>query len=665
MTEISDLSKLSTEELLKARNAFSGPDLSEIPTDILWQHNVSGYQDIGRGAVEGLRKGVAGTLGLPGDLMRYATEGARAGANFVTDQLGINRLPPDMSPVDFRPGYKEFDELSRKVIDPYHPTTTLGRGAETVGEFVPGALTTAGALRSIPAAIAKYAVLPGATSELAGRATQGTPLEGPARLAGGLIGGAPGMLRDARNVPKSIVSRAMGDVTEAQLSQVQELMAAAQKAGSPLSLPEAVQFVTNRGTGLGDLQRVIEQSSGGGPIMRPFFSERPEANQRMAYSQFDQLGPLSGQPTEVAHQVQQSALNNIDAIRQKINAAAKPYYDSSRTTPIAPADYAKLTDSAAFGVALNDVRSHPILSPTIKDLPDNSIGVLDAVKKHLDDMYSAAMKPTEPQRFLGGEINKGTNATRDVATGAAPDYEKALEIGAQGRQNVLGPAERSPLGQLASAETFDKQKSIIFNPNPLPGSEMQVGHAVATIAKTRPDVANEFVRMKLQQAFDEAAQATRVGANQYGGANFTAIIKGNTQQAKNLEAAVRALPNGQDIWNGMAKMFDIFEAQGTRQMPGSSTDFNRLINTALQGGKPLSEAVAGVTSPSKLVSMGSQIINDIRYGQNTEALARLFVDPNAVAELRRLRMMPSGSPKALLTATALLAPHVARELPSQ
>lgn len=84
----------------------------------------------------------------------------------------------------------------------YEPKTTLGRYAQTVGEFLPGAVLPGGealmAGRLGEAALAagsgavKNALLPGVASEAAGEATKGTALEPYARAGGALLGAGAG-----------------------------------------------------------------------------------------------------------------------------------------------------------------------------------------------------------------------------------------------------------------------------------------------------------------------------------------------------------------------------------------------------------------------------------------------------------------------------------------
>lgn len=82
------------------------------------------------------------------------------------------------------------------VTGEFHkPETTAGKYADTVGQFLPGALLGPG---GVARNAAQYGVLPGLASEGAGQYTEGTAAEPWARVAGGLLGGlTPSLARRA------------------------------------------------------------------------------------------------------------------------------------------------------------------------------------------------------------------------------------------------------------------------------------------------------------------------------------------------------------------------------------------------------------------------------------------------------------------------------------
>jgi hypothetical protein len=208
--------------------------------------------------------------------------------------------------------------------------------------------------------------------------------------------------------------------------------------------------------------------------------------------------------------------------------------------------------------------------------------------------------------------------------------------------------ERSPLGQIASKADVNKALDAMFSPNPLPGSAREVGVTMQALARVDKHAANALLRAHVESVFNEATQALQSGANQFGGAGFAAVLRGNRQQAENLEAAFKALPNGEKTWAGVSRYFDFLEASGQRQRIGTITSFNNEALTALKTGKPASEALSTIaTAGTKLPATIKRAVEEWRLGRNVDQLAYLFTDPRAASAFQALATAPVGAEKAL------------------
>jgi hypothetical protein len=129
---------------------------------------------LAKAAAAGLGRGLAGIAGIPGDLTSLATGGAHGqGWGSQAIQSGVEN----------------------NITGQWHqPQNTAERYAQTIGEFAPAAALPAGEL-GIGARLLRMAALPGAASEAAGEATQGTPYEPYARMGAGLLAGGLGAPR--------------------------------------------------------------------------------------------------------------------------------------------------------------------------------------------------------------------------------------------------------------------------------------------------------------------------------------------------------------------------------------------------------------------------------------------------------------------------------------
>lgn len=155
--------------------------------------------DIVKGAGSGLARGVAGlpdVIGLSTRPTTYAIERIGEAVTGQTPRIA-GKTPGEIADrvLPFGSGSRFMDTATAVApgVMNYAPETTAGKFAQTVGEFVPGAAAGGAAVGGgIPASIARFGVAPGIASEAAGQATEGTPWEAPARLAGALVGGGVG-----------------------------------------------------------------------------------------------------------------------------------------------------------------------------------------------------------------------------------------------------------------------------------------------------------------------------------------------------------------------------------------------------------------------------------------------------------------------------------------
>jgi len=178
-------------------NPFADIDTSAPPSPMM---------GLAKAAGTGVVKGVTGLLGLPD----MAKRGMAAASDFFVSPEAAKQNQAMRE--QLRSGYElpsagQIDEKVQSVTGPYYkPQTTPEKYAETIGSFLPGAVMGPG---NMAANALKYGIIPGAASEAAGQATEGTALEPYARIAGGIAGIA---------VP-AIAKRAITPLPASQASQ--------------------------------------------------------------------------------------------------------------------------------------------------------------------------------------------------------------------------------------------------------------------------------------------------------------------------------------------------------------------------------------------------------------------------------------------------------------
>lgn len=168
---------------------------------------------------------VQGALGLV-TLPRSLEQLGRAGINYASQALGGGQVVDPNSTVTGWPSYSDAKQFVEGYTGEfYKPKTVAEEYARTAGEFLPAALGGGGAISR-----AARVAVPAVASETAGQLTKGTEYEGPARVAGAVVGSiAPSVaLRQATSGARSkavrkLKSEGVTALTESQKTGSQSL----------------------------------------------------------------------------------------------------------------------------------------------------------------------------------------------------------------------------------------------------------------------------------------------------------------------------------------------------------------------------------------------------------------------------------------------------------
>ena len=577
----------------------------------------------------------------------------------------------------------------------YKPQTEAGKVAATVGEFAPGILSPGTMTQRVVGGV----LAPALASEGLGRAAShiSPSLEAPARLVGALAGGIGGALATRPSTAEAAISGSMRGVDDATITAAGQLMQAAQARGIALTWPEAIaQASGGGGRGLTNMQRVVEGSQGGGDVMGGFMAQRPGQIEAAARNQFDTIAPPLQAPSTIGPAIGEAAERTATDARAIRSAQTRPFYERAAADEVAPEAIngviAQLDEIIAragtpeLAGPAQQLRDRLIARQATAGTPATRTPVTDpntgrviryestpavageAAVPHtnvgrLDEVYGSAR-----DQFTGpapvGQTGTEARASRYAAEALEP-LDNALQAAspalAQGRQahqaitrQFIDPLMQGPIGKLASRDTTTREAiNVLFPANPLPGSAPEIVRAVGALAQRNPMAARQIVRAHVESVFNEATQALQSGANQFGGAGFAAVLRGNTQQAENLAAAIQGVAGPQAL-NGFDEFLNILSATGQRQRIGSQTAFNQETQDILRRGGAVGEAANTIaTGGIKLPGRVKEAYEQWRLGRNTEQIAQLFTDPNAINLFRRLGQSAPGSNQAQAIAARL------------
>lgn len=611
--------------------------------------------DIGWGALSGLDKGVAGLAGLPALGILKLQEGLALATSKATGRpyeevLAEADRDGSIRRSDLEPFTAE--SLHKNSGLAYEPQTLPGQYASAIGEFAPAALIPGSA-----AYRAGQVLAPALASETAGQLTKGSDYEGWARFGGALAGGIGAALASRPSTAARALQEQMpGGVNPQLVDQAEALMTQARQQGIDLTWPEALSQVAQRSV-LTDTLRHLEAAPQTSAQMAEFFARRPQQVEQAARQQFDQIAPANQAPSTIGRDAGRAAEGEITDIRQAINATARPYYDAAALTPISAADMERVRAVPGYEIARRAIASDPQLNRYVKGLPENSVGYVNEIKKYLDQASENAAGPLNAQRNQQRAAGFGQDAAlmRETGIRNSADYEIALAIQQQGREQFLQPLLDGYIGKLASRDiTTQNAINALFPKNPLPNSQREIADTVGRLAQRNPRAASDLVRAHIESTFNQAAKDLQPGLNQAGGAKFRTQLVGNSQQRANLQAAVEALPNGVDRWRGFNRLLDILEATGTRQGIGSRTAYNDEFFREMGKGGITRELVKTGANPTRFLQPLTDRFERYRLGRNLDHLATILTDPNAGKLLRALAKEPVKSARAQAIAVRLV-----------
>lgn len=597
---------------------------------------------IGTGAF----KGVAGIAALPrmlSDLTAdrsaaprhpVAGRGIPGAEKFVQTEIA----PGQPNPGQALPSYDDIVSfmVNRLGIPMAEAETRADKFLQAGGMGATGVFLPGGALPNFVGGTAGSVL-----SEAGGQATEGTALEPYARIIPAVLGGYGASKLANKAVASNVeqlINRATVGATPEQWVAAMRLQAEAARRGAPITSAEAMAQVQGGNRSLMSMQRTVEQMPQTERTMGEFMAQRPGGNQAAVAGQLDEIAPRPVAPTEIGPRIQRGAQDYVSGIRQDINAETEMPYWLSQFDRVPDAEFARISQSPAFQTALQRVRGDELLGPPLANMPDNSVAVINAVKKEMDETaarFSNYTNPNySPERSM--RVEQARTPVLDAATDASPAYGTALETQAARRTAELAPAERAPIGQLAETADPVQQAKILLPTESLKASPEQIGGTVRELVNQgRADDISSLLRATIQDTFAKSASNVKGMGEQLRGAQLANNLLKNPNQYAALEAAIRQLPNGETTWAGFRRLLDVFEAQGQRLLPGSPTSFNQQLAGELER-----NVGRGIKS------FGTDLWANWNVERRSRELARILTAPEGVALLRQLAVTGPNTAKA-------------------
>jgi hypothetical protein len=284
----------------------------------------------------------------------------------------------------------------------------------------------------------------------------------------------------------------------------------------------------------------------------------------------------------------------------------------------------------------------------MQDLPDQSLPVLDQVKKDLDDAIDVARR--------GGEGNKARLLTEKRAKllqatdTAFPDYPGARAAFA-GESPAVDELEKGVVGQIAKLKDTDARDAL---DRLMSGS--RIGPKQATVARNAieresPDTLQAINRAWLGRQWGRASKENLTDGAINAGPKFRKQIMGDPEQAKVIEIML-----GPDKFKSLSDLCDVLEAAGRVKPIGSDTAWNaEMKKLAEERATPWIAKLAGnILSPQDWGRNTREALTRWNLGRQANRLVDVITSPDAAAELARLRQMSPGTARWAVGVTRIL-----------
>jgi hypothetical protein len=650
-------------------------------------------RDIAMAIPTGLAEGVTGLVGSFGDLRSLGDSAvqkagelmgfkgpapkmtaplpveivSRAGAKLMEKATGadprISRLAMAMTSPAALMSAPTSRELLGAVSDDkplYQPKTKPGKYARTLAQFAPAAATPGGPVRR-----AASVVVPGVASEAAGQATEGSAMEPYARIAAAMAGGTAVSMAGRGGPDTRLLAEASRGATDDQVAAARGLMEEAQRRGVQLTMAEALQQVTDAGTGMGRMQRVIEGTRAGNERIAPVMAQRPAQVRQAIIGEADNIAPPAPDPYVLGQQAQDASGQVLTGVRQQINANARPFYQAleQERMPVASPQYQQLIRDPAYQEGLRAVRGNEILNAPIANLPDDSLAVVDEVVKQLDTLAENA-RPNPAASTGNAQMSAAFEAARrqadELASAVSEPWRLSRSMVASGREAFLEPLQAGPMGAVSKTQNLGAQTSALFPSAPTEGAAPATAQALTMLEQQQPGLGASLTRQQLVNSANEATQDLQSGPNPWGGAKWAATQMGNPEQARTLSAGVGAV--GGDP-GSLDRLAEVLRATGKRQAPGSLTAYNAKDLEELGKAGVVGEGLRTGLNPPGIFRRLGQGFQDWQTERNAGRLAEAIIAAPADAErilLHARQVVPAG-PELQAIERVALAAQLARQ----
>lgn len=409
----------------------------------------------------GIAKGFAGLAGAPGLIGDLVGAGLRTIG--VPTRDTSQPLPANVT-VPFPHGdpASAIKDLGNAVGGFYEPKTTAGHYAETIGEFVPGAI---GGEASIAQRALARVLAPAVVSQTVGDIAKPFGLEGPARVAGAVLGGSPGAIGAIGKSVGSKFAEALAPEDAALVSKYEEMgghlrpgqyipsnfMRQGDAVMADTPWPRVSGFAADSKTAVLPAQQADEFNRF---LSRSFGEDAPRITDEVVQSARKRIGDVyeTVLPNNVIKDTPEirAALDSVESDIAKAAPAMEPK-DLTRISATVNRIRSQLTEDGIPGKLYQEYRKRGGLLDELTASTSSALqGAAKSIRTALDDAFISQAKPEDAAALLKAKEQYRNLETLAPLAAKAPtgNVNPGAVLGAVNKE-FGSPGKAGDLGTLA------------------------------------------------------------------------------------------------------------------------------------------------------------------------------------------------------------------------
>mgnify|MGYP006889505634 CR=1 FL=1 len=250
-------------------------------------------------------------------------------------------------------------------------------------------------------------------------------------------------------------------------------------------------------------KRLTQLADEAGDVMKTFNVERSKVIDESIDNFIKQDVSKVVSSTRAGRGAQEASKKLISTFEKRVSEKVKPLYKAAYSTQLDDAVVKELGTDPVIANTVKEMATKPAFVKQLGELPENSLGMFDLVKRGIDDKIEVARRAGEKNavRILGESrdflINKLDEASDSYKLARATYAKKRL------------PIERISKSSIGAIADLDAGKITQAGNKFFNQSKEDISRAATLLRKTDPKVVDDLNASKLMELMEKSGNATQ------------------------------------------------------------------------------------------------------------------------------------------------------------